>query len=362
MRIAVLGAGNGGQALSAHLSLKGHRVHIYEDRTFRANLEGIRNRRGIQLQGTLEGFAKIDLVTEDIGEALDGVGFIFLPVPSFAQEPLIRSMIPYLREGNIVVLIPGNFGSLAILRTIRESGWAGRIALAETNTLPYACRQIEPGLVAVWGVKTSISLAALPADQTPSLLDRLSPVFPIPLNPAKNVLEIGLSNANMIVHCPTILMNAGWIESTGGDFRFYTEGMSPSVCRVMEAMDRERMQIGEMYGLDLISVAEWLRRAYHVKGESLYQVLSTSPVYGGHGPDAPKSLDHRYLKEDVPFLLVPTVSLGEAGGIQAPVIKSIIRLAGAVLGSNIATDGRNFDRMGLACMGVGQIRQAVEKG
>jgi opine dehydrogenase len=362
MRVAVMGAGNGGQALSAHLALKGFPVNLYEDPAFRTNLEGIRKNGGVRLQGALEGFGRLDLITEDIGEALREVQFIFLPVPSFAQEPLMRRMLPHLQDGQIVVLIPGNFGSLALLQLIRESGRAIGVTLAETNTLPYACRQIEPGLVDVWGVKTSIAIAALPGGKTETLLSRLSSVFPIPLFPARNVLEIGLSNPNMIVHCPTMLMNAGWIESTGGNFRFYTEGMSRSVCRVMEAMDRERREIGKKYGLDLISVAEWLRETYELKGESLYQLISTSPVYGGHGPDAPKRLDHRYITEDVPFLLVPTISLGELGRIEAPVIGSIIHLAGTVIDADFNNDGRNLTRMGLAGLGVDQIRQAVEKG
>jgi opine dehydrogenase len=362
MRVAVLGAGNGGQALSAHLALKGFTVHLYEDPVLKANLEGIRKNGGIRLQGALEGFGKLDLITENISEALQQVQFIFLPVPSFAQEPLFKRMLPHLQDGQTLVLIPGNFGSLALLKLIRESGTKTAVTLAETNTLPYACRQIESGLVDVWGVKTTISVAALPAEETESLLPRLSAVFPIPLRPARNVLEIGLSNANMIVHCPTILMNAGWIESTGGNFRFYTEGMSPSVCRVMEAMDRERMEIGEKYGLELVSVAEWLRVTYDLEGESLHQLLSTSPVYGGHGPDAPKKLNHRYITEDVPFLLVPTISLGKAGGIEAPIIGSIISLAGTVIDSDFYRDGRNFTRMGLAGLKVDQIRQVVEKG
>jgi opine dehydrogenase len=362
MRVAVLGAGNGGQALSAHLAIKGFDVNLYEDPAFKANLEGIRKTGGVRLQGALEGFGRLELITEDIGEALREVQFIFLPVPSFAQEPLMRKMLPHLHDGQTVVLIPGNFGSLELLQLIRESGRTTGVTLAETNSLPYACRQIEPGLVDVWGVKTSISIAALPAEETESLLSRLSLVFPIPLSPARSVLEIGLSNPNMIVHCPTILMNTGWIESTGGNFRFYTEGMSPSVCRVMEAMDRERREIGGEYGLDLISVTEWLRVTYGLKGESLHQLLSTSPVYGGHGPDAPKKLNHRYITEDVPFLLVPTISLGKAGGIEAPIIGSIIHLAGTVIDADFSEEGRNLARMGLAGLGVDKIRQAVEKG
>ena len=41
------------------------------------------------------------------------------------------------------------------------------------------------------------------------------------LYPLKNLLEICFSNPNTIVHCPTMILNSGRIESTNGDFMFY---------------------------------------------------------------------------------------------------------------------------------------------
>ena len=68
---AVLGAGNGGQVIAAYLKLKGKHVTLYD--RFSQVLEPIRRRGGIQLEGVSDtGFAKLDLVTEDVPQAVQG--------------------------------------------------------------------------------------------------------------------------------------------------------------------------------------------------------------------------------------------------------------------------------------------------
>jgi len=233
------------------------------------------------------------------------------------------------------------------------------LTIAETNSLPYACRKVEEGKVNIWGVKSYISIASLPAADIKSVIKILSDFFPIPLNPAKNSLEISFSNPNMIVHCPTMILNTGRIESTKGDFMFYCEGMTESVCKVMEKMDNERIKIGEKLDLNLISTFEWLKQTYHLEGKNLYEVISNSPVYGGHGPDAPGTLSHRYITEDIPYLLVPVVSFGKLLGIQAPIIECIIRLASTINGVDYLKTGRNLETLGLSGMSLEKILTCI---
>ena len=69
-KITIIGAGNGGQAFAAYLSLKGHTVKIYdvaEDTVNKLNYLG-----GIILEGhsDVTGFGKIALATTDMKVAL----------------------------------------------------------------------------------------------------------------------------------------------------------------------------------------------------------------------------------------------------------------------------------------------------
>lgn len=70
-KIAVLSAGNGGQALAADLALRGHDVALYDLPQFATAIEAIRRRGNtIELQNKITGTATIRLVTTDIAEAL----------------------------------------------------------------------------------------------------------------------------------------------------------------------------------------------------------------------------------------------------------------------------------------------------
>jgi opine dehydrogenase len=353
LKVLVLGAGNGGQALSAHLAMKGIEVNLFEHPNFKNNVEEISKKGGIELSGRLQGFGKISIATTDIKKAIEGTSVIMIVAPSFAQETFIEMAVPYLVDSQIIMLIPGNFGSFGIKKILKKSG--KNLTIVETNTLPYACRKIEEGKVNIWGVKTHISIASLPAANIEKVSKMLNDFFIMPLYPLRNSLEISFSNPNMIVHCPTMILNTGRIESTNGDFRFYCDGMTKSVCKIMEKMDEERMKIGKKLNLDLISTYDWLKETYSLKGKDLHELLSTNPAYAQHGADAPKFLNHRYLTEDVPHLLVPVVSFGQLLGIQTPITDCIINLASVINGIDHFKKGRNLDMLGLSGMSIEEI-------
>jgi opine dehydrogenase len=353
-KITILGAGNGGQALSAHMAIKGCEVTLFEHPKFKENVEKINKKGGVELTGGLKGFGKIPIATTNIKEAIEDASIIMIVAPSFAQKAFIELALPYLVNSQIIVLIPGNFGSFGIKKILKNNG--KNLTIAETNSLPYACRKVEEGKVDIWGVKSYLSIATLPAANIENVMERLSNIFPIPLSPAKNSLEISFSNPNMIVHCPTMILNAGRIESTKGNFIFYRDGVTESVYKIMEKMDRERIKIGEKLNLNLISTFEWFKRTYSLEGENLYKALSTSSIHGGHeAAGAPKVLSHRYLTEDVPHLLVPVASFGKLLGIQTPIIECIIKLASAINGVDYSKTGRNLEALGLSKMKLEEI-------
>ncbi len=362
MKLTVLGAGNGGQAMAGDLALRGAEVVLYEHADFAEKVEAIRGQGAcVELEGRIFGKGRLSSVTSDIGEAASHGDILFFVMPSFAQERILDLALPFLRPGQTLVFIPGNFGTLVARKKLRAAGLEGKVLLAETDTLPYACRQTEPGRISVWGVKEYLWISSLPASGLDAVLSSLGQVFPIRMTPMKNILAVAFANTNMILHCPTMIMNAGRIESDEKGFRFYIDGMTPSVCRVMEGMDRERIQVGDRLGLSLISEFEDASSNYpsDAKYESLYDVLHNSPVYGGHGADSPKSLTYRYLSEDVPYLLVPVSQFGSVTGVPTPLVDSIILLAETANGVSYRKAGRTLDRMGLEGMTAEQVLGAI---
>lgn len=351
--------------MAASMASRGCEVRLYEHPDFKSHIDAVNERGGcIELGGRLELHSQVALATTDMGAAMEETEILMIVVPAFAQETMLRLAAPHLRSGQIVVLLPGNFGSLWARNLLKEVAAGQAITLAETNTIPFACRMEQSGKVDIFGIKTFVEIAALPAVETPRLLSALRDIFPTCLQPAPNVLAAAFGNFNMLVHCPTVVMNTGWIETTKGSFDFYGEGITESVCRVVDRMDEERRAIGSALGLSLEPLVDWWQRAYPtgIQSRKLRDIIVASRVHSGHGASAPKSVSERYLTEDVPYLLVPVASLGNLTQTPAPVTNAVITLASALMGTDYGTEGRTVQRMGLAGMGGEQIQHFVQHG
>jgi len=360
MRVTVLGAGNGGQTLAGDLAHRGAEVVLYDHPEFADTVSAINavgNR--IELSGGVSAVGQLRAATTVIEEAVDHAEVVYFVAPSFAQQPVLEAALPHFRTDQTIIILPGNFGSLWLRHRLSEQG-KGDIVVGETETIPYACRLLGPGRSSVWGVKTSMGVGTLPGSSCQQTINHIAEAFPVPLWPYPNVLMVGLANTNMIIHCVTMLMNGGRIESDERGFRFYSDGMTQSVCNVMEAMDRERLEIGRALGFELVPTGEDIRQCYGLPEQSsLFQVLTNCDVYSRHGIDSPKTMQHRYLTEDVPYLLVPVAEIGRLVGVPTPVIDSVITMSEATAGARYRANGRSLDSLGLRGMSRDEILSHV---
>ena len=356
-RITVMSAGNGGQALAGDLAIRGHDVTLYEHPLFESKIKAIRERGNvIELENKVAGRGRLANSTTDAAEALAEAELVYFTAPSYAQEPFFDLTLPHFRDGQVLVLSPGNFGTFALHRAFTEAG--KRVLVAETDNLPYACVSPEPGRVDVKGIKKSVTLAALPNSEYARVEAAVKGAFCTAVVRGGNVLQTSLSNTNSIVHCGPMLMNAGRIEGGNAKFRFYAEGMPQSVCRVMEAADCERVAVGAALGLKLASTYETIKAQYGVDGVDLHEVIHANPTFGGI--DAPSTLEHRFLTEDTPFSMVPLAALGKLVGVPTPATDALVCLLGVATGHDFQGTGPGLEKMGLSGMSIGEIRRFVD--
>lgn len=345
-KITVMSAGNGGQALAGDLALRGHSVTLYEHPKFADTINAIQARGNtIEMENKITGTARLANSTTDAAEALKDAEIVYFTAPSFAQESFFELAAPHFRDGQVLVLSPGNYGTLSTKALFRKLG--KDVFIGETDNLPYACAAVEPGRVNVRGVKNPVTLAVFPSEDYSQVDSVMKDAFCTSYKRGANVFQTSMSNTNMIVHCIPMLMNAGRIESSGGGFSFYFEGMSHSVCKAMELIDKERLAVGKAFGLSLTSTLETIKTQYHVDGDDLYSVIQANPAFGSGKPDAPKTLDHRFLTEDTPYSLVPLIELSNLAGVPTPIMDAVAVLCGAVMGENYLETGQTLSRMGM---------------
>ncbi len=254
MRVAVLGAGNGGVAAAFDFAQYGHEVALYAAAEFATNTVAVHTAGGITASGDLEGFAPIRYAGHDIAEAMDGAELVVVVGPAYSTEPLATDCAPFLAEGMAVLVCPGSCaGAIAFKRAAGLELGDDRIVVGETSTLPYAVRVTDPGVINVFlKLTTGVYLAGLPRSGTGRLYDLVKQVWPA-VEQAESVFQTTLQNGNPVIHPAVTLLNAALLERTGGDFLFYEEGVTVSVGRMIEAVDDERLAVAAALGVPVLS-------------------------------------------------------------------------------------------------------------
>ena len=360
-KYTVIGAGHGGKAMAAHLSLMGLQVTLY-NRTF-DHISALKARGGIDLEsveGGPHGFSRLAQVTSDMGEALDKAQAIMVVVPSSAHSDIAKAVAPYLRDGQVIILHPGRTcGAIEFRKVLVDQGCTADVTVAEAETFIYASRSDGPAQSHIFRIKEAVPLAALPATRTTQVLEAIQPAYPQFID-GGNVLKTGLNNMGAIFHPALTLLNAGWIEATHGDYQFYIDGVTPSVARLLEVLDRERVTVASSLGLRARTALEWLEMAYNTTGEDLHEAIHNQPGY--YGIKAPSTLHHRYIFEDVPMSLVPIASLGARFGVSVRGMESIIQLACIVHRTDYWKRGRTVDKLGIGDLSVSELTRYVNEG
>jgi len=358
-RYTVIGAGNGGKAMAAHLAIMGFKVTLY-NRT-PENVAAIQARGGITLESQdpagPNGFGRLVCVTSDMKVAIENCDIVMVVTPAYAHYDIARKAAPYLQTGQIVVLNPGRtLGAIEFNRVLDEMGCANGVTVAEAQTFIYASRSDGPAQARIFRIKDAVPLAALPATDTPKVLEKLASAYPQFID-GGDVLQTGINNIGAIFHPTISIFNAGWIEATNGDFQFYLDGVTPTVARLMEVLDRERVTVAAAVGVRAVTAREWLKMAYNAGGENLYEAIHNQPGY--RGISAPPTLSHRYLIEDIPMSLVPIASLGNHYGVSVRGMESIIRLACIAHRTDYWRRGRTLERLGIKHLSVSELTRYV---
>lgn len=351
----VLGAGHGGTAMAGHLSLMGCKVNLF-NRT-EARIRAVQDLGGIDVGGIVSGFARLHQVTSDPVEAIFGMDILMVVVPATGHAEIAEVISPHLKDGQILVLNPGRTGgALEVSQVIRKINPHVRPFIAEAQTLLYASRVTNPGQVRIFGIKNSVPLATLPSYHITDVLPMIRKALP-QFVPGDNVLKTSMDNIGAIFHPAITILNAGRIEDTHGDFEYYIEGVTPSIAEVLEAIDRERVEVAKALGIRANTAREWLYLAYDAAGRTLFDAMRSNVGY--HGIKAPATISHRYITEDVPTSLVPIASIGEMLGVPTPAMRAVIYLASAMHGVDYWAEGRTVDRLGIQNMSVKEIRFLV---
>lgn len=353
--IAILGGGNGAHTMAADLALRGYTVRMYEDSRFISKLFQLQQTLTITATGVVEGRAKIEMLTDDLAEAIDGAKYIAVVTPSTAHTAIAEKLKGLVNKDQTILIYPGGFGALRFKKVLGEEC----PVIVETNNLPYDTRLNGAASVFCSG-KSPVSIAVFPADAKRDFIEDVMDISPFE-RVYNDVLECDLSLVNPSVHSGPCLLNFGAIEQQDlrGKFCMY-EHFTFGAAKVDWAIDAERKAVGKAFGYDIRALEDFVEPRGELTWQDIYMKMhgepSLTPITG------PDSIWNRYLTEDCPNGLVPWSELGRLAGVETPVMDGIISLYSVAHSRKWRELGISAEALGLDGMSVEEIRSYLHKG
>jgi len=371
--VAILGGGNGGHAVAANLALTGFKVNFFEFPQFAQSLQKVLRTKEIQIEGvSVDGVAKLNLATTDIQQAIKEAEGIFVITPAFGHKPMAELCAPFVRDGQIIVLMPGLGGSLEFISIFKQKKVKREITFAETCTLPYGARLKGPGHVSVLINAVILPTGVFPSKKTAEIIPRLRRYYPM-IHPARDVLEAAINNPNPIVHPVATLLSAARIEHSRGEFYLYAEGMTPAVARTYESLNQERLSLCKALGYKLYHWDNLEFKDYNLgetEEECRYRILNTSMdaafgkdrIYAGIKMKGPEHLKDRYVTEDVPYGMVLLSTLGDLLRVRTPTHDAVIQLASIINRTDYWKTGRGVKQLGFSKLDKKGLKKFLLEG
>lgn len=356
MKIAILGAGNGGCAVAGDMASRGLDVtliktsHAMHDENFEflKRNDGVVSLIDFGENGCMNPTEKnmilkqghINNVTRDIS-VVSNMDIIIIYVQTCYHEDLIKRIAPYIVDDQIIIINPGYFSTAYVLKYCSDK----KISVVEAQSSFIDCRIIEPGKIKVGFRNVKNPLGIFPAanlEYVKSKLDKLG----FPFYYMTNIVSAALHNPNLIVHTVGATMSIPMIDSQGKEFCMYHSAFTEHVWNILEKLDKEKMDILEKLGCKKISYVEACKFRNSKNSEKNAKEVFFEYASMPTRAKAPAKVDSRYISEDVPQGLVLLESLGKILDVETPVCSSIIEIDSAALGRNLRENARTIEHLG----------------
>lgn len=362
----VIGTAVGAQAVAAELRLKRHAVMLSAHTDDLPSLRKLADRQNLRVVneaaawGTGLGEFQIEgiIFEPDLRRAVTKADIVIVMMPPNLHEALLAPCADVLRDDQAVLLCPGGLGGALLISRLAAAHAAPRLLVGQASSMPHVAHSLDGGGIRVTGKKRTLPVGVFPAARTGELLDRFAADFPQFAGSA-DIVENGLSTAALGLHPVPMIMNATQIEQKG-PYRYDAYDITPSIARVIEAVDAERQQILRALGGKVESFAQSLIAAYDVTGSSFYEVVHNVGSY--QQALSPPDLNYRYLSEDVPTQAVPAALLARALGVATPMLDAMVAFTNAMHGADYWQSGWNLEKLGLASMPPAAIIEFVRTG
>ncbi len=355
-RVTVLGGGNEGRLLAALALSQNYDVTLFS--AYGTELRSIRNAGGITLRGDGPvGTYQIDqestpsiATTAELDYAVSSADLIFATGPVHKHRTYAMVLADHLRDGQTLVIVPARtFAAFETRTLLTVCGCSADITIVEAQTLPYWPRAEGNTL------HLTAAAAALVAPLPSSRMRQVSGLLDILANAVSSgtVLQSSLSDGSGVVEACALMFGSSVVAGK----KSLPEGAEPLAenqtlkiqfdsARVLAAAEKalqERCDVAAKFGV-----------------RNLPDTSKMIHTFAGQRFVSDSAEAAAILRDAVSGSLIPLQSVARMTSVDTPVTDSLITLAGALLGSDIAAGGRRLESLNIVGGNVDDVRKRME--
>lgn len=338
MQIGIAGAGAIAMGYAAFLAENGHAATLWSPSGKRTAplLDGAT----ITVIGAIEGTYAPTVCNR--AEQLAASDVIILALPANGHRAVLDSLLPHI-ESRHAIIISGHlsFAGLYLAKKLAERGIEIPIIVWSTTVL--TCKARSATEFRVGAIRAKVDMATVPVGHVWRGCAICAELFGDRFAVKDDLLTIALSNLNPQNHLGIALCNLTRIEH--GEEWGQTSNITPAVGRLLEALDQERLAIAASLGKSVRTIFDHFALTHGIQCTSVAEA-ARQLVARDSDPAGPVDIETRYVLEDVPFGLVPTIYLAQLAGVAAPLHKCGVELLSAAYGRDFRLDNDILPELG----------------
>lgn len=328
-KVAIVGAGPIGCATAAHLAARGLTSAMWSPTGSRLEIAANGDKAHFSVVGALNGNVSVRWLTDL--RSLADYDVVIVCIPGHFYREILPQVLPHLSNRQ-TVLVSGALSLVTLWLAEEAAKKEQQPLVGGWSTTATTAQFLSSGSLHLNELRSTIGVCGADEQRTSTLLATSEQLLGRRFVPEPNALAGALANINPIAHAAEVIPNLSRISKneSWSLFGFFGE----EVARIAQRLDDERLAIASHFGFSLRSLKEHYHLSYHVPLGPLHSIAAAIEA-SGKSPLGPRTLEHRYIVEDMPFGLAFQEKLAALSGVPCPMHTSALTLLETVYGSDL---------------------------
>jgi opine dehydrogenase len=289
---------------------------------------------------------------------------LLIALPANGHKSVFDEIAPFIRnDQQVIISSHASLGALYLAQLLRERlGDDCNVPITAWGTTVCTARRPSGKEVRVNTVRKSVDLCTIPQDRSQGSLELCKKLFyqVDTFRPRDGLLAISLSNLNPQNHLGIALGNISRMEK--GETWYQSLNITPTIGRLLEALDKERLDIADALDLEVKTIFEHFHLSFHVPISPSISDMNQEINAAGNDVYGPNTADSRYITEDVAFGLVPTIVLGKLVNRPASLHESGVHMVSTMYGRDFVAENDLLEALDLGQFTLEELQDAASSG